>query len=130
MNSKQQGGIGLAKAIYIYSRMGYSIFTPLTDNERFDFIAYKNGIAKRIEVKTANCRNDEITLRTKGGNKSGTGKEKRISDKECDEVFVLNLRDDEWKIYSSSFLQGRRGIKPWSEKTRQEFLHCSKSYTH
>lgn len=110
MNSKQLASKGIAKAIYEYTKEGYSVFTPINDVSRFDLVIEKEGTLKKVEVKTCNTKKDTIQLRTLGGNRSWSGEVKRISTKDCDEVFMYNYRLDIFSIKSSDELSGRTSI--------------------
>lgn len=93
MNTKQQGDIGVAMAIAYYTQSGYTVSSPLTDNARYDLVVERNGTFYRIQCKTTNFYEKysyRVTLRTKGGNKTGTTT-KKISAEECDILFVYTL---------------------------------------
>lgn len=93
MNKRLQGDAGVSAAIYYYTTHGYNVSVPLTEATRYDLIV-ENGSLKRVQCKTGASKapsgNYIITLKTSGGNKSGTGKVKTISQDECDELFVLD----------------------------------------
>ena len=94
MNSKQQGDIGVAKAIYFYTASGYTVSIPNTDNAKYDLIVDKGGKLNRVQVKTTTCKTEygiyQVTLKTTGGNQSWSGDVFRINSQNVDIVFILN----------------------------------------
>lgn len=92
MNSKQKGTVGVAKAIAHYAERGYVVSVPLTDSQAYDLLIEKDGVILRVQVKTTEQMSEygvpRVELRTKGGNKSGTGREKRIDCESVDLIFV------------------------------------------
>lgn len=103
--STKQGDIGEARAIYEYTRMGYSVSCPLADSSNYDLIVEKNSILYRVQVKTTRSRNNAggwvANLRTFGGNRSGTNiKHRKKGD--WDLLFVLTQDDRIWSIPEES----------------------------
>lgn len=92
MNTKQQGDIGVAKAIYIYTALGYTISIPNTDNAKYDLIVEKDKIYK-VQVKTTTYKTKygiyQTMLRTSGGNQSWSKEYSRIDPSDVDLVFIL-----------------------------------------
>lgn len=141
MNSKQQGDIGVAAATLYYTKLGYVVSYPLTDNARYDLVVDRGGVLTRIQCKTSTRRNGTshiVQLATSGGNRSWTGVRKNISQKECDIVFVWCDNGSLWEIPTSeidgraSFHAGPKNIrflvegetlvprkKEWSPKSRE-----------
>lgn len=93
MNNKDQGNAGEAFAIYHYTSLGQKVSKPLFENCPYDLIVDKGGCLFRVQVKTSRVKSPsgryEVSLRTNGGNRSGTGKSKNISSSEVDLLFVL-----------------------------------------
>lgn len=110
MNTKEQGAIAVAQAISFYTKLGYAVFTPISDTSRFDLIVEKEGILFRIEVKSCSRENGQFELATKGGNQSWSGEVKRITSSNCDKVFLYNLVTDNSKEMDARDLEGRRSI--------------------
>jgi len=52
-NTTQQGNIGLSRAIYEFSRLGYAILVPLTDSNEYDLVIEKDGVFARVQCKTS-----------------------------------------------------------------------------
>lgn len=98
LNTKQQGDIGVAHAIYHYTLHGYKVSIPNTDSTRYDLIVDKNGKLYRVQCKTTFSKSPEgnymASLRTLGGNQSWGGEVKRISEEETDIVWV-STKDQE-----------------------------------
>ena len=92
MNTKQQGDIGVAHAIYYYTLEGYKVSIPNTDSTRYDLIVDKEGKLYRVQCKTTFSKSPDgnymASLRTMGGNQSWGGAIKKISAEETDLVWV------------------------------------------
>ena len=92
MNTKQQGDVGVAKAIYIYTALGYTISIPNTDNAKYDLIVEKDKLY-RVQVKTTTFKTKygvyQAMLKTSGGNQSWSGEYSRISSSNVDLIFIL-----------------------------------------
>ena len=108
-NSRKQGDVGLGMAISWFTKQGYCISIPLTDNQEYDLVVeYPSTILNRVQVKTTrNLRPSNsysVELRTKGGNKTGTSV-KRFDGKATDWVFVLT-DDDSMYLIPATDLDG------------------------
>lgn len=92
-SSKKQGDIGMAYAIAYYSKLGYTISIPLTDSQDYDLIIDTGEDIMKVQVKTSTQYSDHeipvVSLRTNGGNRSGTGKTKTFDQNSSDLLFVL-----------------------------------------
>jgi hypothetical protein len=90
---KDQGNLGEATAILFYAERGDRVSKPLFENSPYDLIVDDGISLKRVQVKTTRYKAPSgkyrVNLRTFGGNRSGTGKVKKISAEEVDLVFVL-----------------------------------------
>lgn len=92
MNTKQQGDVGLARAIAYFASAGHTVCIPLTDSQAYDLVVDIKGKLTRIQVKTTTyIRNGSYTvsLTTKGGNRSGQGRIKELDKSAVDAVFIL-----------------------------------------
>lgn len=121
MNTKQQGDIGVAKAIYIYTALGYTISIPNTDNAKYDLVVEKNEKLNRVQVKTTTYKTQygiyQAMLKTSGGNKSGTGKISKIDPLCVDLVFILT-DDGTCYEFPSSFVDGKPHINLGKDKDK------------
>ena len=119
MNSKQQGDIGVAKAIYYYTALGYTVSIPNTDNAKYDLVVDMDGKLNRVQVKTTTHKTQhgvyQAMLKTSGGNQSWSGNIYRISSDNVDIVFILN---DEGTMYEfpASFLNERTTVNLGKDK--------------
>jgi len=94
---RKRGDIGLGQAIAWFTAKGYVVSVPLRDSQDYDLVV-DNGSLQRVEVKTTAFkrkptkrrpnRRYELNLRVSGGNRSGQGKSRTLSDK-VDLVFAL-----------------------------------------
>lgn len=113
MNTKEQGDIGVAQAIYYYTLQGYKVSIPNTDSTRYDLIVDKGNKLYRVQCKTTytNSRagNPQAMLRTMGGNRSWNGEVKRISADETDLVWIC-AHGTEGYEFPVDMLAGRSSI--------------------
>jgi hypothetical protein len=93
MNKKQQGDIGVAKAIYYYTALGMIVSAPLTDNAKYDLIVDNKNKINRIQIKTSSYKvksgSYEVQLKTTGGNQSWQGSVSKIDAENADVLFVV-----------------------------------------
>lgn len=113
-NSKKQGDIGEARAVYEYTRLGYTVCTPHGDSARYDLIIEKDGVISRVQVKTSTAMNvgqtaHSVSLITTGGNQKGSMKTTYINHTEVDIVFVLVSTGDCYGI-PAALVSGMRSI--------------------
>lgn len=95
MNTKQKGDLGVAAAIFYFTKQGCVVSVPLTNNSRYDLIVEsKNKLIKyqvkttgQIEASGSYC----VELSTQGGNRSWDGTIKYIDENEVDAVFIYCL---------------------------------------
>ena len=92
INTKKQGDIGLGIAISYFASQGLTVCIPLTDSQDYDLIVDRGDRLVRVQVKTVFRKSIYgryvVTLRTRGGNRSGAGKTKFFDQQKCDELFV------------------------------------------
>ena len=53
---KKQGNVGVARAIYEYSRRGYTVLLPASDSDKYDMVVDVNGTLYKVQVKTSRCK--------------------------------------------------------------------------
>lgn len=130
---KLQGNLGVHRAVYEYSKLGYTILWPLCDSAKYDLVIEKNGIFSRVQVKTSrtnvkywNKRNNGsinetvnnarwvVNLVTSGGN---TKVNKRVvrCDSDYDILFILVANGKCWSI-NSEHLHARSTMIVCEEK--------------
>ena len=73
-HTKEKGDYGVLKVQCEYSKNGYIVMNPMTEHSPFDFVAYKNGIFQRVQVKYRTMVNGKITLpfRTSWNDRNGS----------------------------------------------------------
>jgi hypothetical protein len=100
VNRKQQGDIGVAKAVAHYTYHGFAVSVPLGDTTRYDLIIDR-GKLKRVQVKTTGYKPKKsyvVQLSTKGGNRSGCGATTPISVTDCELVFIYAMSGETWEF--------------------------------
>lgn len=91
-------------AIGWFVSQGWTVCVPLTDSQEYDLVIDSGAGLKKVQVKTTKYRVNsyEVELRTKGGNKTGTGKVKHIDWNQIDFLFVLTEEGTKYFIPSNA----------------------------
>lgn len=105
INRGLQGAIGEASAIEWFSSKGAVVWVPLGPSPKVDLIAEFEGGLRRVQAKTSTCWRVaggagrwEVSLRTRGGNRSWSGTSKRFNGMAVDYLFVLIGDGSRWVI--------------------------------
>lgn len=109
---RRQGDIGEAAAIAWLTRAGFGVWIPLGHSPDADLIAERDRRLFRIQVKTSTVvRNGryEVSLATKGGNRSWSGRVKVNDPGRYDRLFVLVADGRQWFIPSAA-IEARRMV--------------------
>ena len=56
MDRKTKGRLAEAKVIAYLIENGYEVYMPFSDNSKYDVVAIKNGVVKRISTKFTSVR--------------------------------------------------------------------------
>ena len=99
--SKTQGNIGAARAVYEFTKMGYTVLVPLSDSDKYDIVVDNGMDLLKVQVKTSQYKSTSggysVNLKTSGGNtKSNTIIKRKEGD--YDLLFVLTELGDCWII--------------------------------
>ena len=99
-NSKKQGSVGIAAAIFYFSKCNHTVLLPITDSQSYDLVVDLESSLCRVEVKTTNTKTPSgcyvACLKSSGGSKGfqyGTVKESR-----ADLLFILTGSGDQYLI--------------------------------
>jgi hypothetical protein len=102
--TKQQGNIGVTRAIYEYARLGYDVSIPMGDCQKYDLIIDTPNGLKKVQCKTSSVKQNTnsfaVALTTRGSNMSLHTIIKRNSS-DYDELFVLLSDGRCWSIPST-----------------------------
>lgn len=101
---RRQGDIGEAAAISWLTRAGYGVWIPLGHSPDADLVAQRDNRLFRVQVKTSTAfRNGryEVSLATKGGNRSWSGRVTTIDPGSYEFLFVLVADGRQWLIPSA-----------------------------
>lgn len=105
INSKKQGDIGMCYAMAYYAKLGWIVSVPVTDSQDYDLVVDNGTRLFKVQVKTTKSispsGNYIVSLRTIGGNRSGTGKCKDFSENSSDLLFALTDSGDCYSIPKS-----------------------------
>ena len=104
-NHKTQGDLGEARAVYEYTKLGYTVLKPLSEGNKYDFVIDDGSNLLKVQVKTSRCKTKsggyEVCLKTSGGNtKINTIRRRARTD--YDLLFVLTENGKCWSIPSSA----------------------------
>lgn len=109
LTNKDQGNLGLSKALYELQFLGYRISIPMTENQKYDLIGDKDSNLYRIQVKTTKYKTKfgifSVNLRTMGGNQSFNTYKKRKQE-DYDLLYVLTDENNSYLIPSDQFKNG------------------------
>ena len=102
--NKEKGNSSLGIAIAYYSSNGYVVSVPLNDTQDYDLVVDKEGVLKKIQVKSTACKtkygNYQVALKSCGGTKGKTYK--TVIETDVDELFILT---EDLKMYVISIQQ-------------------------
>ena len=108
-----QGDIGELSALGWLADQGADVFVPIGHSRDVGLIAIFGEHLLRVQVKTStgvlSNRRYEVTLATRGGNRSWNGLVKRFSSKRCDYLFAHVGDGRRWFIPSGA-VDGGSGI--------------------
>lgn len=112
MNSRKQGDIGTSLAIAYFSIEGYTINIPLSDSQKYDLLLEKEGIFKKVQVKTCLKKNKgsfKVELRTVTNTRGKKFSVSFISSKDCDILFVVLPRPKMY-LFPVEEILGKSGL--------------------
>lgn len=100
----------MGETIAAFTREGWTVCVPLTDNQPYDLVIDRGNGPERVQVKTTRYKTKygvyQTALRTNGGNRSGGGKAKLFSPEEVEWLFVLNNDGDKYLIPAAAVSSG------------------------
>jgi hypothetical protein len=114
---KKQGDLGVARAIYEYTKMGYTVLAPLSDSDKYDLVVDTGDGFLKVQVKTSRCKPTQkgqsgwlVNLATRGGNTTtNTIRCREVAD--YDILFVLVDTGDCWSIPTIALGDAKYSIK-------------------
>jgi hypothetical protein len=112
LTPRQQGNLGEYSAVEWFMSKEMGPCVPIGHTSDYDLMAEVDGKAARIQVKTSGCfRNDrwELTVCTRGGNRSWGGMAKHLDPARFEYLFVLVADGRRWLIPSTA-LGGKTGL--------------------
>lgn len=102
----KQGDVGEARAIYEYTRLGFTVARTLFDSAKYDLIIDDGNVLKRVQVRTTSYKEKMrrsrqyryvVNLKTTGGNRKVNTIRPR-QDNDYDVLFVLTDDNRCWSI--------------------------------
>lgn len=115
---KLQGNVGVARAIYEYTKRGNTVLMPWSDSDKYDMVIDDGSTLLKVQVKTSRCKTNggyAVNLATKGGNTSVNTVRTRI-ETDYDLLFCLTETGDCWSIPAAALGEAKHSIVVTSEK--------------
>jgi hypothetical protein len=112
VNPRRQGDLGEFSAMEWLGSRGYPVWYPVGHSPDVDLVTRIEGRLVGVQVKTSTVfvrGRFDVTLCTRGGNRSWSGLVKRFSAERCDWLFVLVADGRRWFIPASE-VEGGSGI--------------------
>jgi hypothetical protein len=112
VNPRRQGDLGEFSAMEWLGSRGYPVWYPVGHSPDVDLVTRIEGrlVGVQVETSTVFVRGRfDVTLCTRGGNRSWSGLVKRFSAERCDWLFVLVADGRRWFIPASE-VEGGSGI--------------------
>ena len=109
LSPRQQGDLGEFSAVEWLGSQGYGVWFPFGHSPHIDLIAQSGEELLRVQVKTSTLYRKgrwEVTICTRGGNRSWNGVVKRFSAARCDWLFVLVGDGRRWFIPAEAVEDG------------------------
>lgn len=92
--TKQKGDIAEAFVTYILKKNGFNVLIPWGEDNRYDLVAEKNGVFKRIQVKYVTPNNGTLGVSIRSSNNYNII---HYSKKEIDIIAAYNSKNS--KVY-------------------------------
>jgi Holliday junction resolvase-like predicted endonuclease len=113
MTPRRQCDLGELSAIEWLGSQGHIVYLPIGHSPDVDLIADDGDSLVRVQVKTTTAfrkRRWEVSVCTRGGNRSWSGTVKWFTDSRCDRLFVLVGDGRRWFIPAGAVEGGTRLI--------------------
>lgn len=106
-NSRKQGDVGLGAAINWFTKNGWTVCIPLTDNQSYDLVVENNSGLKKVQVKTTYFKTKygvySVNLKVFGGNRSRQTI-KKFDSTLVDFLFILTEDGEQYLIPTNVIL--------------------------
>jgi hypothetical protein len=110
--TKGQGNVGVAAAILYFAKQGNTISIPLNDSQEYDLVVDIDGKLNKVQVKTTKYSTEhsvyQVSLVSSGGSKREVYH--RVSESQCDLLFVLCEDSTQYLIPRDVFIQNTKSI--------------------
>ena len=122
--SKEQGNLGVTRAIYEYSKLGYHVSIPMGDCQKYDLIIDDGTCLKKVQVKTSRKKDGisyMVSLESNGW-KNGKYTHNPIDTARFDILFVLVEDGSCWSIPADKIIT-TTAINVGGEKYQEYLLN-------
>lgn len=108
MKSKQQGNIGIGKAIAYFTQMCCTVSIPLNDAQDYDIVVDIDNALRKVQVKTSRCLDNRGSFRVSLKSDS-TYTYKEFDKNSVDYVFIYTI-DGKCYLIPSDKITQKTGI--------------------
>ena len=112
IGTKGQGNVGIAAAILYFTKQGCTISIPLNDSQEYDLVVDIHGMLNKVQVKTTKYLTKygvyQVSLKSSGG--SSRSIYHRVSESDCDLLFILCSNSDQYLIPRNIFVQNQNSL--------------------
>jgi len=98
-HTKDKGDLGVLKAQVDLAEQGYTVLIPLSEHTPFDFVIYKEGAFKRVQVKYRSVYRGTIALRARSTWSDAKGTHMREVNKEEFDLYCIYCPDTDECYY-------------------------------
>lgn len=112
IGTKGQGNVGIAAAILYFTRQGNTVSILLNDSQEYDLVVDIHGMLNKVQVKTTKYLTKygiyQVSLKSSGG--STRSIYHRVSESDCDLLFILCNNSDQYLIPRNIFIQNQNSL--------------------
>jgi len=112
VGTKGQGNVGIAAAIFYFTKQGCTVSLPLNDAQEYDLVVEIDGKLNKVQVKTTRYTTKhgiyQVCLASSGGSKREIYH--RVSDSACDILFIVCENNLQYLIPREFFITKRKSI--------------------
>jgi len=100
-----------------FARKGYDIFLPLGEPKNIDFITYKNGQFRRIQIKTTKPKNGKLRVKLRSTN---NWQNRKYTKEDVDFIVTYDYKNDEMYILDMQEFDGMSEVTLRLEPTKNK----------
>ena len=107
-HTKNKGDLGVLKAQADLCSKGYLVCLPLSEHAPFDLVIFKDGVFKRVQIKTRTLKNGKLSVRFEHSYSDSKGVHTRKIDIESVDIYcVYCLNNDQCYYFSTKVIASK-----------------------